>query len=248
MTRHNLKMISRTQSLAVTESHGKILNTETMPRVESHLNKLLHELQVHQVELEMQNTELEQTRSDLESSLASYADLYDFAPIGYFTIDARGCIHNVNMTGAEMLGLTRSSTIGEYFDRFINDQFKSAFFEFTQKVFSSTHKEEFETAITNALCISTFVQITATADTQHKTARLVMVNVDKQKKIEQELHESREQLRQLAGYQERIKEDERKRIAREIHDDLGQNLLALRIDISMLYERTGDLHPKLHKK
>lgn len=55
-------------------------------------------------------------------------------------------------------------------------------------------------------------------------------------------------LRQLALHQERIKEDERKRIAREIHDEMGQNLLALRIDVSMLHARTAALHPRLHRK
>ncbi len=68
------------------------------------------------------------------------------------------------------------------------------------------------------------------------------------KRAEQELQKSQELLRQLAAYQERVKEDERKRIAREIHDELGQNLMALRIDIAMLEARTGDVHPRLNLK
>ncbi|MBI3146286.1 MAG: response regulator [Pseudogulbenkiania sp.] len=63
----------------------------------------------------------------------------------------------------------------------------------------------------------------------------------------EELQQSKRLLRELASYQEQIKEEERKRIAREIHDQLGQSLLALRIDVSMLHERTI-LHPKLNKK
>ena len=63
-----------------------------------------------------------------------------------------------------------------------------------------------------------------------------------------ELRESKMMLRELASHQELIKEEERKRIAREIHDELGQNLLALRIDASMLHARTGDLHPRWHQK
>jgi signal transduction histidine kinase len=63
----------------------------------------------------------------------------------------------------------------------------------------------------------------------------------------QERKKAEDALRQLAAHQESIKEDERKRIAREIHDDLGQNLLALRIDVSMLHARTGG-HPKLNQK
>lgn len=60
------------------------------------------------------------------------------------------------------------------------------------------------------------------------------------------LQQSHESLRRLAAHAENIKESERKRIAREIHDDLGQNLLALRIDADMLASRTRDRHPRLH--
>ncbi|MBS1170447.1 MAG: multi-sensor signal transduction histidine kinase [Burkholderiaceae bacterium] len=60
------------------------------------------------------------------------------------------------------------------------------------------------------------------------------------KRIEAELHQSREQLRQLVAHQDKIREDERKRIAREIHDELGQHLLALKIDVSMLSQIASD--------
>ncbi|WP_420475796.1 response regulator [Noviherbaspirillum sp. ST9] len=73
-------------------------------------------------------------------------------------------------------------------------------------------------------------------------------HINERRQAEEALRQSQEELRQLASYQERIKEDERKRIAREIHDELGQNLLALRIDIAMLHARTGTSHPKLNKK
>ena len=63
-----------------------------------------------------------------------------------------------------------------------------------------------------------------------------------------ELVESKQLLHQLASHQEKIKEEERKRIAREIHDELGQNMLALRIDASLLHERTANSHPRLNQK
>ncbi|MDB5772152.1 MAG: response regulator [Burkholderia sp.] len=96
---------------------------------------------------------------------------------------------------------------------------------------------------------------------QHQTEQLAKLNtelqeqrkqdlehINERKLAEEALRQSREELRQLASYQERIKEDERKRIAREIHDELGQNLLALRIDVSLLHTRTGTTHPILNKK
>jgi PAS domain S-box-containing protein len=78
--------------------------------------------------------------------------------------------------------------------------------------------------------------------------RLLMLEVGERKRTEAALHESREQLRKLAEHLETVKEDERKRIARDIHDELGQNLLALRIDISMLSARTSERHARLHRR
>src|SRR5271169_3731561 len=62
--------------------------------------KLIHELQVHQIELEMQNEELRQAQAQLEASGAKYSDLYDFAPASYLTVDERGIIIEANLTAA----------------------------------------------------------------------------------------------------------------------------------------------------
>ena len=66
--------------------------------------KVVHELQVHQIELEMQNEELRQAQGTIVASQERYADLYDFAPIGYFTFDRMGLITEVNLTGALTAG------------------------------------------------------------------------------------------------------------------------------------------------
>lgn len=82
----------------------------------------------------------------------------------------------------------------------------------------------------------------------HDVIRQLEYEVAERKRAEQELQKSQELLRQLSAYQEEVKEDERKRIAREIHDELGQNLMALRIDISMVEARTAASHPRLNQK
>jgi signal transduction histidine kinase len=81
-----------------------------------------------------------------------------------------------------------------------------------------------------------------------KAIRRLEREIAERKGVEEALRQSQATLRELAAYQERIREDERKRIAREIHDDLGQNLLALRLDMSMLHARTGNSHPRLKSK
>lgn len=81
--------------------------------------RLVHELQVHQVELEMQNAELHRAREDAEAALARYTQLYDHAPVGYFTLDLVGAILQLNLAGARLLGDERSRLVGRAFREFV---------------------------------------------------------------------------------------------------------------------------------
>jgi PAS domain-containing protein len=75
------------------------------------VQKLVHELDTYQVEMDIQNKELQRHLSNLEVIRARYAELFDFAPIGYFTFDPRGLILEVNLSGARLLGQERSALI-----------------------------------------------------------------------------------------------------------------------------------------
>ena len=79
------------------------------------VQKLLHLLQVHQVELEHQNEELRLTQKELEESRNKYVNLFDFSPIPYFTIDENGTIKEVNLSAGKMLALDRKKIIGKNF-------------------------------------------------------------------------------------------------------------------------------------
>src|SRR6185369_14754601 len=91
------------------------------PRTKEETQRLYHELEVHQIELELQNEELRQAQEELELSRNTYAELYDFAPVGYFIFDARGVIQEVNLTGAQLLGIERPLLANKSFINFITD-------------------------------------------------------------------------------------------------------------------------------
>ena len=98
-----------------------------LPFSQEDAKRLLHELQVHQVELDMQNEELRQARQELEVSLKRYSDLYDFAPLGYFTLDSAGVIREANLSGAAFLGVERSRLLGRRFDHYLPPESHSTF-------------------------------------------------------------------------------------------------------------------------
>jgi PAS domain-containing protein len=72
------------------------------------LRKLVLELKMYQMQLEMQNEELQRAQETITQARDRYADLYDFAPVGYFTLDHEGKIIEVNLAGAQLLGLERT--------------------------------------------------------------------------------------------------------------------------------------------
>lgn len=83
------------------------------------MTSLVHELEVRQVELELQNEELRHARNETEAALARYADLFEFAPVAYFTLDERGLILQANLTASVYLDLPRSQINGQPFENFL---------------------------------------------------------------------------------------------------------------------------------
>lgn len=106
--------------------------------------RLLHELQVHQIELEMQNEELRRIQAEMEASHSNYSDLYDFAPIGYLTFDKAGLIREVNLTGAALLGIERISLVNQPFSAYIEKDDLNAFHEHCSDVLGRLTKQTIE--------------------------------------------------------------------------------------------------------
>ncbi len=111
--------------------------------------RLIHELHVHQLELEMQNDELRQLQEEMEKSKIRYFSLYDLAPVGYWTIDSRGNILEANYTMCRMLGLCREELVGRPVTRFVFPIDRDNF-SLSRKLFTSTHVQHFEMRMVKA--------------------------------------------------------------------------------------------------
>jgi PAS domain S-box-containing protein len=164
------------------------------PRTEAELQRLVHELQIHQIELEMQNAELRQSRAELETALEKYADLYDFAPVGYFSLDRNGVIGAVNLSGATLLGVERSRLIGHRFGGFVPGNDRLSFNDFLWKVFASQVKESCEITLTTAGNLSIFVQIEAIAHSSGENCRIAVIDITRRRSVEDALSLTRQDL------------------------------------------------------
>jgi PAS domain-containing protein len=108
--------IGRLDSAAAFQAlYDLALSPETAPRALA----LLHELQVHQVELELQDEELRRSRSELEATVFRHAQLYDGAPVGLYTVNPQSILVELNAIGALMLGSERDALIGRPLDSFL---------------------------------------------------------------------------------------------------------------------------------
>ena len=111
------------------------LPTELSPAADV-VKRALHELRVHQIELEMQNEELRVAQAALQESRAQFVDLYDFAPVGYVTVAESGLVVHANLLAGTMLGATRSAIVGTAFSRYLDPRDRDTFFLLRQRLVS----------------------------------------------------------------------------------------------------------------
>ena len=160
--------------------------------------KLLHELRLHQIELEMQNEELRTAQEKLEESRAQYFELYDVAPVGYFSISDKGIILEANLTGANLLGAAPRDLRARQFSSFI--------FKVDQDVYYLHRKQLFKTRAPQVSEIRMvrdgamfWARLEATLAQDSKSGKPVylvtMSDVTDRKLAEEELGESQERYR-----------------------------------------------------
>jgi PAS domain S-box-containing protein len=114
---------------------------------ENESQRLFHELEVHQIELEMQNAELRLARDEAESLRDLYSNLYDFSPVGYFTLAPTGRILMANLTGINKVGIGRSHLLGKSFATLVTPELRAVFIRTLGKVFGGDSEQSIDSKI-----------------------------------------------------------------------------------------------------
>lgn len=153
-------------------------------RTEADTQRLVHELQVHQIELEMQNEELQRARQEMEAGLEKYSDLYDFAPVGYLTLDRGGAICGANLRSATLLGIERSRLLKLPFGLYLSPDDRPVFSSFLTKVFKSNARESCEATVLNAEKHLMEVRIEAVVAENGQECRAVLTDITEHKRAE----------------------------------------------------------------
>ncbi|MBZ0265008.1 PAS domain-containing protein [bacterium] len=166
------------------------------------VKQVLHELRVHQIELEMQNEELIRIQDELEKSQAMYFSLYDLAPVGYLQLSEKGLIIEANLTFATQLGLLRGELINQTFTRFIFPDDQDTFYNHRKKLFEMQSPQECELRL---LCFdgtqfwAKMDANLAKTETEEPVCRVTVTDISEAKRLEAELHKAIEQVKTLRG-------------------------------------------------
>lgn len=212
--------------------------------------KLCHELQVHQVELELQHEELNRATAQVHFLLAEYSDLYDFAPVGYFTIDSDSRIKRVNLTGAELLGMERTDFSGILFRKFVATASRTVFSGFLSNLKNPDSDHVCVVRLANSGGAPAFVQLNAKPTATSDLFRMTVTDITERMLMESHQTDQAERIKELSRSLVRLQETERRKLGTELHDRTSGNLAALSLLLKDLGEHlpapiAAELAPKM---
>ncbi|WP_400193537.1 PAS domain S-box protein [Hymenobacter sp. B81] len=158
--------------------------TETLgQKTPAEIERLMEELQVHQIRLEMQHEELRLAQAEALAAKARYVDLYDFAPLGYCTIDALGQIEQLNLRASQLLGSGRNDLLGRRLGLFVSPECRDEFYRFLHRVLGSEERQLQELTMLRGENIPFYVQLEGVREAgQPPRARLTLTDVTKSRK------------------------------------------------------------------
>lgn len=159
--------------------------------------RMLHELQVHQVELEMQNEELRQSRIEMEAGLKKYSDLYDFAPIGYLTTNRAGKITEANRATTQLFGVGRTALLKKRFSEIVHAEDRPVFAAYHARLFESKVWQECELRLVVRGGNVIDVRLRAALSESGDACRVAVTDITARKRAENKLRVSEIRYRRL---------------------------------------------------
>ncbi|MDY7031411.1 MAG: PAS domain S-box protein [Thermodesulfobacteriota bacterium] len=165
------------------------------------VQNMIEDLQIHQVELELQNEELRRAQLELEKERDRYSELYDYSPVGYFTISDKGMILEVNLTGADMVGKERGFLIGRPFSQFIHRDYQDVFYLHNQELFKTKTRQRCELRLRRVDGSEFYVQLESIVapdlEDHANHMRAAVSNIHERKMVEATLKRSEERYQNL---------------------------------------------------
>jgi PAS domain S-box-containing protein len=189
------------------------------------VQRLVHELQVHQIELEMQNDELRRAQVELEVARDRYVELYDYAPVGYLTLDLKGMILEANLKACTLLGITWKDLLGQPATRFVATKDHATFLRHLRELFDTGISQacEVDLAQQNDAPVSVRFESVAVPDGSGRRTRVLGALLD--------ITERRCAAATMREYQQGLERqrnlEERERIGHDLHDGILQSLFAI---------------------
>ena len=164
---------------------------------------LIKELQMQHLELEIQNRELRETQQQLAHSRMRYADLYDFSPIGYASLDERGRVEEINITGGKFLGENPHKLIGRCFADFISKKDAQAFLDYLQRCKWSRQKRTIELQLDpqngSPTEVQLFTMLTQDADRHTLQFRTAIIDITQRKRAEAAARDTQKKLEEMVA-------------------------------------------------
>src|SRR5918993_125497 len=209
---------------------------------DTEIRGLLHELQVHGEEITAQNEQLKKAQSELEQARDRYADLYDFAPIGYLSLNRASAITDVNLAGAALLGKPRMFLDPLPLLASAHPSQRAALRAFLNACWAAPNGPPQTTEIETETSPTRILRLTCRAQRSGRTARLfaAAVDVTDERRLQVDRAVALDRVKALVSRLVTVQEEERRRMARNLHDHLGQQFTALRLTIGALKDRAID--------